>query len=253
MRVVSVTGISGGIGTTTVVAQLASTLAALGRRVIAFDFSPQNALRLHFGMRLEEGNGLVPQLSSGSPWNEAAYRCENGVDFLPFGKSGEEDIARFHSLLQQDATWLSSRLGELAIDDDTWVLIDCPCTGHALRSQVQAVSDVMLVTLRADAMCYAALAGSAISQAPSDEKDILYLINAFDPTLALDRDIAKLIRAEQGSRLCPVAIHRDEAVREALASKLSVDTYAPYSQAAGDFADLATWLTARLARQGTAP
>lgn len=249
MRVVSVTGIGGGVGATTVVAQLASAMAARGRHVIAFDFSPQNTLRLHFGMQWEDGKGLVPQVLSGAPWNEAAYRCENGVSFLPFGKCEEQDVAGFDRLLQQDTNWLSSKLGELDVQDDTYILIDCPRTGYALRSQAHALSDLILMVLAADTQSYVALSESQTGFAPEDTGKAVYLLNSFDPTLTLDRDIAKLLRVEQGERLCPVAIHRDESVREALASKLSLDAYAHYSQAAGDFADLSTWLVAKLAYQ----
>ncbi len=249
MKVVSVTGISGGVGATTVVAQLAATLSARGRRVIAFDFSPQNTLRLHFGMQWEDSNGIVPQVLSGKPWNEAAYRCENGVDFLPFGKCDEQSVAGFDRLLQQNPNWLSSRLDELDADDDTCVLIDCPRAGYTLRSQAHALSDLILVVLEADTLSYAALSESRTGFAPGDAEKVIYLLNGFDPTLALDHDIAKLLRVEQGARLCSVAIHRDESVRETLASKLSLDAYAPHSQAAGDFAALSTWLVAKLAHQ----
>lgn len=249
MKAVSITGVAGGVGATTVAAQLASSLAARGRSVIVFDFSPQNALRLHFGMPWEDGNGLVPLVLSGKPWHEAAYRCENGVSFLPFGKCGDQDIAAFDRLLQQEPDWLASRLDELDADDDTFVLFDCPCGEYALRSQAHTLSDLVLAVAAADTASYAALAGSRDQFAPEDANKIACLINGFDPTRELDRDIAQLLRIEQGERLCPVTIHRDESVREALASKLSLEAYAPYSQASVDYATLSTWLAARLVRR----
>jgi cellulose synthase operon protein YhjQ len=247
MRVVSITGISGGVGATTVVAELAATLVSRGRRTLAFDFSTRNTLRLHFGMAWNDSHGLAPQVLSGKPWNEAAYRCENGVDFLPFGKCNEQDAASFFCLLQQDADWLSSCLGQLDADDDTCVLIDCPATGSTLCPQAQALADLILVVLEADTLSYAAFAESQTGVAPEHAGKVFYLLNGFDPTRELDRDIAKLLRADLGQRLCPVTIHRDESVREALASKLSLDAYAPSSQAAADFAALSTWLVAKLA------
>lgn len=246
MKVVSITGAAGGVGATTVAAQLASSLAARGRFVIVFDFSPQNALRLHFGMPWEDGNGLVPSVLSGKPWHEAAYRCENGVDFLPFGECGEQDTAAFGRLLLKEPDWLASRLGELDVDDDTFILFDCPRAGHELRSQAHALSDLVLTVAAADTASYAALAGSRDRFAPEDANKVACLINGFDPTRELDRDIAQLLRIEQGEHLCPVTVHRDESVREALASKLSLDAYAPHSQASVDYAALSTWLVARL-------
>lgn len=254
MKVVSITGIRGGVGATTVAAQLPSALMTRNWHVIAFDFSPQNELRLHFGMTWEDGNGLIPHVLSGKPWNEAAYRCENGVDFLPFGKCGENEAADFEHLLKQEQDWLASRLGELESDDSTCVVIDCSHAGPAFCSQVYALSDMILVVLEADTLSYAALAESPLVFAPGHAEKVVYLLNGFDPTRELDRDIAKLLRADLGAQLCPVTIHRDESVREALASKLSIEAYAPYSQAADDFASLSTWLVARLAQaEGRAP
>lgn len=253
MNVVSITGICGGVGATTATAQLAAALAMRGRYVVAFDFSPHNTLRLHFGMPWEDGNGLVSQVMSGKPWNEAGYRCENGVDFLPFGQCGWQESEDFYRMLHQDSAWLASRLGELDNSADPCVLIDCPRTGYALRSQVYALSDLIVVVLAADTMSYAAIPEFRACLAPGDAAKVVYLLNGFDPTRALDRDIAKLLRFDLKTCFCPVTIHRDESVREALASKLSVDAYAPYSQASGDFAALTTWLAARLTHLEVVP
>lgn len=247
MKIISLTGISGGCGATTVTAQIAANLAARGRKVIVFDFSPQNSLRFHFGMKWEDGNGLIPQVLSGKPWNEAAYRCENGVNFVPFGQCSEQDIVRFSQYLHQNPDWLDARLHELDIDKDTCILIDSPRNEYALRTQAHALSSLILVVVQASTPSYAALAEPHGCFAPEDTGKISYLINNFDPLLALDRDIAGLISVDHKTLLCPVIIHRDESVREALASKLSVDAYAPESQAAADFSDLTTWLNARLA------
>lgn len=247
MRIVSITGIAGGVGATTVAAHLASALAARGRPVIVFDFSPQNSLRLHFGMPWEDNGGLVPQLLSGEPWHESAYRCENGVDFIPFGNCNERDIAAFERLLQEP-DWLASRLGELDAGDDTILLFDVPRESRGLRMQAHALSDLILAVMASDPLSYAALPKSREDFAPGGAGKVDYLINGFDPTRELDREVAQLLRTGQEVRLCPVTIHRDESVREALASKLSIEAYAPYSQAAGDYAALSTWLAARLAQ-----
>ena len=48
MKVITVVSAKGGVGKTTLAANLASVIAARGRRVLALDLDPQNALRLHF-------------------------------------------------------------------------------------------------------------------------------------------------------------------------------------------------------------
>jgi len=247
MSIITVTGVGGGVGSTTVVGQLASILAARNHPVLAIDLAQQNTLRLHFGMHWQDGNGLAPHVLARQPWHKAGYRCENGVEFLPFGKCDEQAVGSFFSHVQADSTWLASRLEELEPNPKRFVLIDCPRRGFNLRSQAYALSDVIVVVLGADTLSYAALADLHLSMSLQDANKAVYLLNGFDPKMRLDCDIADLLRADHGAKLCPVAIHRDESVREALASKLSVNIYAPYSQAANDFSDLTTWLVGKLA------
>ncbi len=58
MKVVTVVAAKGGVGKTTLAANLASVVAASGRRVLAVDLDPQHALRLHFGIPLNTIDGL---------------------------------------------------------------------------------------------------------------------------------------------------------------------------------------------------
>jgi len=247
MKVISVTGITGGVGATTLVAQLAFALRARGSRVIAFDFSPHNMLRLHFGMPWAEGGGLVPYILSDKPWHESAYRCENMIEFLPFGKCNEHEIAAFYRMQHKNPSWLAERLAELHTDEDTYVLIDSPRSGHDLRAQAHALSNLILIALEADTQAYAVLEQAQTSLSLADAEKAVLLLNAYDPTRKLDCDIAKLLLHTHQANLCPVTIHRDEFVREALASKRSLREYAPYSQAASNFTTLTTWLIARCA------
>jgi CO dehydrogenase nickel-insertion accessory protein CooC1 len=68
MKVITVVSAKGGVGKTTLAANLASVLAARGRRVIALDLDPQNALRLHFGIPLDSIDGLARATLAGDPW-----------------------------------------------------------------------------------------------------------------------------------------------------------------------------------------
>lgn len=247
MKKIAISSIAGGAGTTTVVAELASALVARKQPVIAVDLSAQNTLRLHFGMEWNAPQGLLPQLRAGAPWHEAAYRCENGVIFFPHGHSSAQDRTDFAGLLQTEPDWLNTRLDALDTDDSTVILLDCPAScDSVVREHACRSADLVLTIISTDSVSYATLA-DARTQAPSDSK-VRYLINGFDPTRKLDRDIARLMHSELEHALCPVRIHRDESVREALAYKLSVGVYAPYSQAAADFVALATWLSAKLSR-----
>jgi cellulose synthase operon protein YhjQ len=242
MKVLCVTGIGGGTGVTTVAAQLAAALKAQDRPVVAFDFSPDNTLRLHFGMALNDDSGLAPQVLSGQAWNEVAYRSANGVDFVPFGNLDEAGLNRFGDLLAQQPDWLSRHLDELDLPADALVVLDCPRTFGPLWLQALAAATLVLIVLAPDALSFArAKANERSMRLPGDAR-IKYLFNGFDASRDLDRDVVAVVRSELQEKLVPVMLHRDEHLREALASKRDIYEYAPSSQAAQDFSSLAQWL-----------
>lgn len=59
MPVISVCSPKGGVGKTTIVANLAYSFARSGTKVVVVDFDPQNALRLYFGMPLNDERGFI--------------------------------------------------------------------------------------------------------------------------------------------------------------------------------------------------
>jgi chromosome partitioning protein len=244
LKRVVVTGICGGVGSTTVTAELAHHLLVSDKAALLLDFSPQNALRLHFGMAWSNRHGLAPQILAGRPWSEAAFQCENGVLFVPFGHCDHADLPRFYERLPRN--WLEARLDELDVGDERLILIDCPTSNNALYDESHALADLIVVVLDTDTLSYAALAESQIGIAPEYAEKTIFVVNKFDPSREIDRDVLQLLRLDIGAMLCPVMIHRDESVREAFACQLSVGQYEPASQAATDFAALSTWLVAKL-------
>ncbi len=242
MKVICVTGLSGGAGVTTVAAQLAAALRTQDRPVVAFDFSPDNTLRLHFGMAMSDGSGLAPQVLAKQPWNEVAYRSASGVDFVPFGQLDEDGLNRFGNLLTHEPGWLSRHLDELDLPADAHLVLDCPRTPGPLRLQALAASTLVLVVLAPDALSFARASANERSMRLSGRTEARYLFNGFDASRALDRDVVAVARSDLQKKLIPVMIHRDEHLREALASKRDIYEYAPSSQAAEDFSSLAHWL-----------
>lgn len=250
MNFVPVAAAAGGVGATTVAAHLAACLQRRRRLGAAFDFCPGNALRLHLGMEWGDGAGFAPQVLAGRPWFEAAYRSADGVAFLPFGQVADEGEAlRFAAWLEERPGGLAGCLSEIRLAADAVILADLPRSPWRLVRPALTCSRLAVVVVAPDAVSYAALPGLLDDLAGAGAGEVAVLLNGFDPTRTLDRDMALLLAHAPGSRLAPVKIHRDEAVREALASKQTVFDYAPSSQAAHDFAAFATWLLTRLGQE----
>ena len=64
----------GGVGKTTLAANVANELARSGQHVIALDLDPQNALRLHFGIPLQDAAGFTHHLTRGPDWRRCLRR-----------------------------------------------------------------------------------------------------------------------------------------------------------------------------------
>ncbi|HEY5801404.1 MAG TPA: cellulose synthase operon protein YhjQ/BcsQ, partial [Burkholderiaceae bacterium] len=187
-------------------------------------------------------------LLNGQEWQTAAFRSAGGLDFLPFGElANERDLDRLQQKLAQQSGWFRAQLAGLQLDADTIVLCDCPRAYPALREQVLARADLVLLICGPDVVSYAyATQMLANIKASPHGPESMIVLNAFEPTRRLDRDIAVLLRTGFKDRLSPAVLHRDEFLREALACKQTIFEFAPSSQAAYDFAALATWVMARL-------
>lgn len=249
MNVVAIKGGGGGVGVTTIVAQLTAQLTAQHRRTLAFDFSPSNVLRLHFGMPWSDDTGLAPQVLSGKPWHEAAFRSAGAIDFVPFGRvNGGMTTSDFSAFLNRDKEWFANRIKELDMPPDSLVICDCPADEEILQAQVMSTARLALVVVAPDAISYASATIAVETALSQGAGEVFLLLNGFDSTRALDRDISLLLHNESRHRFVPVTIHRDEHLREAVACKQTVLEYAPASRAAYDFDALAAWLYIHLSQ-----
>ncbi len=244
-------GSRGGVGVTTVTAQLACALASRQEHVIAIDLSHSNSLRLHLGMPLDDPSGIAPQVLAGNHWSEAAYRSPGGVDFVPFGKVGRLQLRRFTEFAEKQPAWFSGCLELLDQPSDVYVLCDCAQAVTVFQTQAIEASQIVLTVLDCDPVSFVKLNLSELIVGSDRLPETRLLVNQFDATRDLDRDVLALIRAEFNQQTIPVMIHRDENVREALASKRDIFTYAPSSQAATDYVNLSMWLTEHFAVQGS--
>ena len=83
MPVISVCSPKGGVGKTTVVANLAYAFSRAGTKVIVVDFDPQNALRLYFGLPLNDDRGYVT--TPHNDWASACINIDKNLYMLPSG------------------------------------------------------------------------------------------------------------------------------------------------------------------------
>lgn len=237
MTVLALSGLRGGVGTTSLVAALGFALHLQGLRVLLLDLCPRNLLRLHCNLALEAPQGWARAELDGGAWSEPLLQVQGELYLLPHGRLDGAEIAVLGQRLGATPDYWPRRLLELRRHFD-WVLLDLPPGVPGLPAPALGGEVRRLRVLEADAACHALLSLEGEGEGP-------LLLNRFDPTSPLQRDLLLLWRERLDGRLAPLLIHRDEAMAGALAWKSPLGHYAGDSLAARDVSSLATWCVAQ--------
>lgn len=240
--VLSLQGVRGGCGVTTVVAALGHALHAQGERVLVVDASPDNLLGLHLGLAVDERHGWARAQLDGGDWRDAAFALAPGFALLPYGAASTEEAAGIeHWLAQAPYTW-AERRPLLAAQFD-WMLFDLPqrLPAHVAAVNRHATCELPLRLATVDPGCHVLLQRHA-----DDPRRVL--ANRHDPAVPVQRDLMRLWVEDHGRRLVPQPLHEDANVPAALACKQPLPVYAADSQTAADVAGLALWCLAERGR-----
>jgi cellulose synthase operon protein YhjQ len=242
MTTLALASLAGGVGRSTLTAQLATLAARDGRFSLALEWDPQNLLALHFGASRGPQAGIGAQAQQGQGWAEAALRSADGVAVLPFGRLADDALCAWQSRMQAEPEWLAAQLARLQRPAGGWTFIDtprAPCS--LLRSAVRA-ADAVLLVVHADPATLAAL-DSLLALAAGRPHAVV--VNAFDAARTLQSDLHAVLLERLRERVVPYAVHRDEAVPEAMARQAALVDVAPHAQATHDLIALWRWLQAR--------
>ncbi len=249
--ILGVVSAKGGVGKTTLAANIASAMASR-RRVLAVDLDPQNAMRLHLGVSAGEIDGVFRATLENRAWKTALYQgVDGGPDVLPCGALNEADRDAFEVHLSSRPSWLSDGLATLGLRSTDLVVVDSPPGPSLYQQQVLRAAHLVLVVVHADAASYATLPSM---EAVLDNYCLgrpgfggaVYVLNNVAAGSALSRDIVRVVREGLADRVAPMVIHQDEAVREALAFDQPVLRYAPGGEASRDIEQMVRWLDQRL-------
>lgn len=251
MKVIAIVSAKGGVGKTTLTANLATALETQGAStILVVDMDPQNALGLHFGSDPRSLAGISRASLEGEHWGAVCVRSLSGVNVLPYGVVNEADRVAFERHLDAHPQWLVEQLQRLELPADAVVLIDTPPGPSVYMQQALSSAHAAVIISLADAASYAALAlmqrlvNTYCTPRP-DFVDALYVLNQVDSARQLAKDILRVMQDNLGERLVGV-IHDDQAVREALAYDQSVLQYDAHGQAADDLRKCAQVLATRL-------
>lgn len=237
MPLVCVCSPKGGVGKTTLAANLAYTLARGGSKVLAIDFDVQNALRLHFGVPLSDGRGYVAKSAETPDWSQSILTTGGNIFVMPYGDTTEEQRVEFEHHLANDPHFLSRGLNTVLNYPGLVIVADFPPgPGPALKAMTD-LADLHLVVMLADTASLSLLpqienekmTGGALNK----QHGHYFVLNQSDSRRNISRDVTAFMQQRLGDRLLGV-VNRDESVAEANASQQSVFDFSQVSAAAFD-------------------
>jgi cellulose synthase operon protein YhjQ len=250
VNVLAIVSAKGGVGKTTLTANLAFALN-INRRVVCLDLDPQNALRLHLGVAVNEIDGVARCSLEGRRWDTAIFQSQGNPEVLPFAMLNESDYEAFTTQLAEQPNWLMHGIQSLNLKDNDYLVIDTPPGRSLYLQQALRAANLALIVIQPDAATYAtipAMESLLLHYAKSNEysTESAYLLNNVDSSKALTRDIVDLLRSNFDDRLVPTIVHQDETVRESLASDQLLVDYDPHCEAALDIANCAQWVSDKI-------
>jgi cellulose synthase operon protein YhjQ len=243
MQVIAFISGKGGVGKTTLTANIAVALAQHKKRVLLIDLDPQNALRLHLGMDPNDiaglaREGIAPASIFDSPFD---------VKFIPFGRINESDLREFEAALQRNPRWVADSIDSLQADSFDFILLDTPPGPSAYLQQALSAAQRALLVVLADAASYATVPKmtSLVNQHTNTRGDFSgmhLLINQMPSAGKLGHQVRSALFADHARNMVPVAIHKDVLVSQALAFERPVLQFEPSCRASLDIQYVADWL-----------
>jgi cellulose biosynthesis protein BcsQ len=217
--------LAGGTGKTSLAASVGCLLAAEGESSLLVDTHSYGLLQLFFGAR---------EIRAGA---SRAFVSANSAPVRVMALDLWRDEGEFPPIDQ-----IAQHLEGM-----NRILIDISTASLKLLREILPLAPTVVIVLAPDMASVVSLQSlqrefQRIEEETDQKIDAVYLLNRFDPSLRLHRDIRDRLARQLGKRLLPILIHRSHAVSEALAGGMTIVDYAPDVQTVDDLRELAQWV-----------
>lgn len=249
MQIIAFISGKGGVGKSTLAANIAVALAHRKKRVLLIDLDPQNAQRLHLGMDPDEIAGLIREGISPASVFDSPFN----VKFIPFGRASEAELEAFEVELKRHPHWVADGIDSLNANALDFVILDTPPGATVYLQQALLAAHRALGVVLADAASYASIPKitSLVEQYTAGRANfggMNLLINQMPANSKLGHQVRSALYANYAQQLVPVAIHKDARVAQALAFERPVIEYEPGCKTSLDMQYVVDWLLDSLAQ-----
>jgi cellulose synthase operon protein YhjQ len=242
MQVIAFISGKGGVGKSTLTANVGIGLVQRRKKVLLIDLDPQNVQRLHMGLDPQEYAGLAREgITPGS-----VFDSPFGASFIPFGRLKESELEEFEAYLEAHPNWLLD-IQSLASAGYDYILLDTPPGPTVYLQQTLQAANRALVVVLADVASFATIPRiqSLVQEYTAKSSNFLgmnILINQMPTHGKLGHQVRSALYASYAEQIVPVAVHKDHGVAQALAFERPVLQYEPNCPASQDIQSVADWL-----------
>lgn len=220
---VAVYSLAGGVGKTTLCANLGRILCSMGEQVLLVDASGCGLLPFYFG-----ASDFRPGLRT--------FKAP-GQNYAPVQILGVEQVS---------PAWFDLHV-KPAMQNMRRVIFDLGPASIEVLPQILEICSVVLIPVLSDLNSILTIsrieAGLKKLRAASHSVPTpYYVFNEFDEQNPIDQKARALVARQVGERLLPLSVRYSTVVANAIAARMTVADHAPDSAVAHDLMELAFWL-----------
>ena len=250
-KTIAIANQKGGVGKTTTAVNLAASLAAMERKVLLIDADPQAHATAYLGFDSDafSGRSLYDVLSGNVHLNDAVL--DTTIKCLSMVPSHINLIgAEVEMLERRDRESVMRQAYAGVADGYDFVLIDCAPSLGLLTINALTASDSVMVPLQPE---FFALEGvgkllntvKLVQDSVNADLDIEgFLFTLYDSRIQLHDQVIGEVRSQFGPKVFKTIINRNASLAEAPGMRQPVILYAPGSDAAGSYINLAEEIVA---------